>query len=77
MNRDIVVSTDTPLVTNITTTKPAASGPFGAGDEVDVTVWFTEPVEALTNVTNAPRLRYECHKNLASNKIRAFRACLD
>lgn len=57
-NRDIVVSTETPLVTNITTTKPSESGPFGAGDEIDVTVWFTEPVEALANVTKAPRLRY-------------------
>lgn len=56
-NRDIVVSTAVPRVENITTTKPTDSGPYGAGEEIDVTVWFTEPVEALLNVTKAPRLR--------------------
>lgn len=53
-----MVSTSTPLVMNITTTKPPGSGPYGVGDEIDVTVWFTEPVEVSANVTNTPRLRY-------------------
>lgn len=57
-NRNIAVSTAVPRVENITTTKPPGSGPYGAGDEIDVTVRFTEPVEALANVTKAPRLRY-------------------
>lgn len=57
-NRNIVVSTDVPRVENITSTKPPARGPYGVHDEIDVTVWFTEPVEVLANVTNTPRLRY-------------------
>lgn len=60
-NRDIAVSTDVPGVNNITTTKPPRRGPYGVGDEIDVTVWFTEPVEVLANVTNAPRLRCRAH----------------
>ena len=56
-NRDIVVSTAVPYVLSITTTKPTGIGPYGAGDEIDVTVRFSEPVEALANVTDAPRLR--------------------
>lgn len=56
-NRDIVVSTDVPTVVNITTTKHPDSGPYGVGDDIDVTVWFTEPVESLANTTKAPRLR--------------------
>ena len=56
-NRDIVISTDAPRVVNISTTKPPGRGPYGVGDEIDVTVWFTKPVEALANVTKAPRLR--------------------
>lgn len=56
-NRDVAVSTDTPRVKNVTSTKPPARGPYGVGDAVDVTVWFTEPVTALANVTGAPRLR--------------------
>lgn len=56
-NRDLVVSTVVPRVENVTTTKPPGSGPYGAGDEIDVTVRFTEPVAALVNVTKAPRLR--------------------
>ncbi|CAM9289872.1 unnamed protein product, partial [Sphacelaria rigidula] len=56
-NRAIAVATDTPTVWNITTTKPSDKGPYGVGDEIDITVWFTEPVEILANVTKAPRLR--------------------
>lgn len=56
-NRDIVVSTVVPHVKNITTTKPPSRGPYGVGDEIDITVWFTEPVETLANVTKSPRLR--------------------
>ncbi|CAM9804617.1 unnamed protein product, partial [Scytosiphon promiscuus] len=58
-NRDLVVSTAVPRVENTTTTKPTDSGPYGAGEEIDVTVWFTEPVEVLMNVTKAPRLRMD------------------
>lgn len=59
-NRDIIVSTTVPRVENMTTTKPTGEGPYGAGDEIDVTIRFTDPVEALANVTKAPRLRYGC-----------------
>lgn len=57
-NRDIVVSTDAPTVWKITTTKPPGRSPYGVGEEIDVTLWFTQPVEVLANVTKAPRLRY-------------------
>lgn len=57
-NRDIVVSTDVPVVVKMNSTKPPGRGPYGIGEEIDVTVWFTEPVEALANVTGTPRLRY-------------------
>ena len=56
-NREIVISTAVPYVVGITTTKPTGNGPYGVGDEIDVTVQFSEPVEAPVNVTNAPRLR--------------------
>lgn len=56
-NRDIVVSTNIPYVTNITTTKPPGRGPYGRGDDIDVTVWFTDPIDVLENVTSVPRLR--------------------
>lgn len=56
-NRDIVISTEVPTVENITTTKPPGRGPYGVRDEVDLTLWFTKPVEVLANVAKAPRLR--------------------
>lgn len=57
-NRDIVISTEVPSVVNISTTKPHDRGPYGVGDEIDVTVWFTKPVETLATVAKVPRLRY-------------------
>lgn len=66
-NRDLVISTAAPVVTSITSTKPTGSGPYGVGEEIDVTVLFTKPVEVLENVTNAPRLRYgELNTNFRS-----------
>ncbi len=53
-----MISTAAPEVASITSTKPTGSGPYGVGEEIDVTVLFTKPVEVLENVTNAPRLRY-------------------
>lgn len=57
-NRDIVISTEVPRVFNISTTKPHDRGPYGVGDEIDVTLWFTKPVETLATAATAPRLRY-------------------
>lgn len=56
-NKNIVVLTDIPTVVGITSTKSPAHGPYGVHDEIDITVWFTEPVDVLANITKAPRLR--------------------